>query len=318
MNLELPDADFQHSYDWSRISMIQGVVDNPFVGKSLVAGYGVSGAGSRPGFAWFFGRDSLWSALALDAEGDWATTRLILEFLARYQRTDGKIPHEVSQSAEFVSWFEKYRYPFSRSADATPLYLIVMNDYVTRSGDVAFANGKWDSLWKAYQFLEGTIDASGMPSNLNAGHGWIEQGRLLPVQTELYQAGLGIEAIHDLADLARVVGNVEAGKKLDAEFDDKRTLLNKVFWSSEEKAFSYAIGEDGKRKNVPSVLDAVPMWFGLLNDAESESTIDRLADFDFETDWGARIYFFSIFPLRSRQLPLRNSLAAFHGVGLGC
>src|SRR5277367_1787551 len=228
VNLELPDPQLQQACDWSRISLIQGVVNNPFVGKSLVAGYGVSGAGNRPGFAWFFGRDSLWSALALDAEGDWSTTRLILEFLARYQRADGKIPHEVSQSASFVSWFEKYPYPFA-SADATPLYLIAMNDYVTHSGDVAFAKEKWDSIWKAYQFLESTIDASGLPSNSNAGHGWIEQGPLLPVQTELYQAGLGVEAIHELAALARLVDKAKASEKLDSEFNDKRSLLNKVF-----------------------------------------------------------------------------------------
>src|SRR5713101_8163330 len=39
------------------------------------------------------------------------------------------------------------------SADATPLYIIAMNDYVAESGDIAFAKEKWDGVWKAYQFL---------------------------------------------------------------------------------------------------------------------------------------------------------------------
>ena len=50
--------------------LLQAVVDNPLVGTSLIAGYGPSGDTERPGFDWFFGRDALWSSLALDAEGD--------------------------------------------------------------------------------------------------------------------------------------------------------------------------------------------------------------------------------------------------------
>ena len=34
-------------------------------------------------------------------------------------------------------------YPYAyASADATPLYIITMNDYVTKSGDIAFAQAK--------------------------------------------------------------------------------------------------------------------------------------------------------------------------------
>src|SRR2546429_5187925 len=34
------------------------------------------------------------------------------------------------------------------SADATPLYIISVNDYVVKSGDAAFAKEKWESLRK--------------------------------------------------------------------------------------------------------------------------------------------------------------------------
>src|SRR5262249_44523471 len=69
VNLELPDRELQQAYDWSRVSMLQGVVHNPDLGNGLVAGYRTSGQSQRPGFAWFFGRDSFWTALALDAAG---------------------------------------------------------------------------------------------------------------------------------------------------------------------------------------------------------------------------------------------------------
>ena len=112
--------------------MIQGMVTNPYLGTGLVAGYRTSGESQRPGFAWFFGRDSMWTALALDAEGDFASTRKALEFVAKYQREDGKIPHEIAQGANFVNWFKAYPYAYA-SADATPLYIIAMNDYVPKA-----------------------------------------------------------------------------------------------------------------------------------------------------------------------------------------
>ena len=194
VSVDLPDRQLQQSYDWARVSVLQGLVSNPYLGTGLIAGYRTSGGSQRPGFAWFFGRDSLWTALALDAEGDFGTTRTALDFLNKYQRADGKVPHEISQGANFVPWFTDYPYPYA-SADATPLYIIAMNDYVVASGDVAFAQQKWDSLWKAYQFLLSTYDAQGLPQNFGIGHGWVEGGPLLPVHTELYQSALGAEAL---------------------------------------------------------------------------------------------------------------------------
>ncbi|MGA7929761.1 MAG: hypothetical protein WCA20_27685, partial [Candidatus Sulfotelmatobacter sp.] len=97
VNLELPDNALEQAYDWARISVTQGLVANPHLGTGLVAGYRTSGTGQRPGFAWFFGRDSLWTSFALNAAGDYATTRTALEFISKYQREDGKVPHEIAQ-----------------------------------------------------------------------------------------------------------------------------------------------------------------------------------------------------------------------------
>jgi glycogen debranching enzyme len=163
VSVTLPDERLQEAYDWSRISELQGMVNNPYLGAGLVAGYRTSGESQRPGFAWFFGRDSLWTSLALDAAGDFANTKTALEFVSKFQRDDGKIPHEIAQTASLVPWFKDFPYGYA-SADATPLYIITVNDYVVRSGDAAFAKEKWDSLWKAYQFLRSTYDAHGLPS----------------------------------------------------------------------------------------------------------------------------------------------------------
>jgi glycogen debranching enzyme len=288
VNLELPDHSLQQAYDWARISEIQGLVTNPYLGTGLVAGYRTSGLSQRPGFAWFFGRDSLWTSFALNAAGDYPTTRTALDFIGKYQRDDGKIPHEIAQGANFVSWFKDFPYPYA-SADATPLYIIAMNDYVTWSGDLNLARDKWQSVWKAYQFLRSTYDAEGFPQNAGVGHGWVEGGPLLPVKTEYYESGLGTEALHALSHLAGLIGKNDINNESATEFERRKIALDQAFWSPEKKLYAFALDQSNQRVDESSVLSAVPMWFGLPNPNHANDMIDQLADIDHQTDWGMRI-----------------------------
>jgi glycogen debranching enzyme len=288
VSVDLPDTQIQQSYDWSRVSMLQGMVNNPFLGTGLVAGYRTSGESQRPGFAWFFGRDSFWTSFALNAEGDFPNARAALEFIAKYQRADGKIPHEISQGANFVQWFRDYPYPYA-SADATPLYIIAMNDYAVKSGDTAFVKEKWESLWKAYEFLKSTYDERNFAQNFGFGHGWIEGGPLLPVKTELYQTGLGIEALRALSNVARLTGNEGAAKELSQKFEQQKQLMNEAFWIPAKKRFAFALDKDNHAVDEPSVLATVPMWLGLLDEAKADAMITELAREEHQTDWGMRI-----------------------------
>ncbi|MGA9389906.1 MAG: amylo-alpha-1,6-glucosidase [Candidatus Sulfotelmatobacter sp.] len=288
VGLKLPDAQLETAYDWAKVSMLQGVVQNPFLGEGLVAGYNTSSDSERPGFAWFFGRDAEWTSLALDAEGDLATARNALAFLSKYQRADGKIPHEISQSASLMEWFKSTPYAFA-SADATPLFIVAVNDYVTHSGDIEFARQQWDSLWKAYEFLRSTYDAQGLAQNTGVGTGWIEGGPLYPVRTELYQASVGLEAARALSHLARIVGKEDLANELQQTFDRQKPVLDKTFWSAENKTYAYALDARNNRIDVASVLATIPMWFKQIDGDQARSMIQQLAGPDHQTDWGMRI-----------------------------
>ncbi len=240
VKLSLPDRNLQLAYDWSRVSTLQGLVDEPFAGKGLVAGYNISSGSHRPGFSWYFGRDSMWTALALDSIGDYSTTRTALEFLMQYQRPDGRIPHEIAQTVKLIDWWKDYPYG-TASADGTPLYIIGFDDYVRSSGDLAFARDHWDSLWRAYQFLKSTYAPNGLSRNLHIGHGWIEGGplRFIPAQQpsisageingELYQAGVGVAGVEALASLARAIGKSDVAQDLDHEAARQRATHRKTF-----------------------------------------------------------------------------------------
>jgi glycogen debranching enzyme len=288
VSLELPDAQLQQAYDWARVSVIQGLVTNPALGTGLVAGYRVSGHSERPGFGWFFGRDSFWTSLALDSEGDMDTARTALSFIGKFQREDGKIPHEISQAAGYINWFKDYPFAYA-SADATPLYIIAMNDYLLHSGDSEFIRQQWPSIWKAYQFLRSTWDAQGFPRNEGVGHGWVEGGPLLPVKTEIYQTALGTEALRALANMARATNQQASSQELDQLFLQEKTQLNDAFWLSEKNRFAFALDHENHPVDELSVLATVPMWFGVLDEAKASSTITQLAGLDHQTDWGMRI-----------------------------
>ena len=287
-SIELPDSEIRQAYDWARLSMVQGMVNDPLLGTGLVAGYRTSGPSARPGFAWFFGRDSEWTSLAMDSIGDFADVRSALEFLARFQREDGKVEHEIAQSASLVPWFTGNS-PAYGSADATPLYLIAIDQYVRASGDTAFLPAQWDNIQRAYNFLRSTWDVQHHPQNAGVGHGWVEGGPLSPVKTELYQSGLGVEALRCFADMARAVQEQDSPLEVEQEAEHERKELDQDFWSDPINAYAFALNPQNTRLETPSVLTTVPMWFGLLDPAHSQSTINTLAGPDHMTDWGMRI-----------------------------
>src|SRR5689334_6771259 len=137
--------------------------------------------------------------------------------------------------------------------------------------------------------MRATYDEHGFPKNLDVGHGWVEGGPLLPVKTELYQTGLGIEALRALSNLAHLSGKEDASKELAKNFAQQKPLMNDTFWLSDKKRFAFALDNNNHPVDEPTVLSTVPMWFGLLDEAKADAMITQLADLDQQTDWGMRI-----------------------------
>ncbi len=200
MTVDTPDAAFNDDFRWAAISIDQLRVRHGNE-TGLVAGFYSSGDSARPGFGWFFGRDSLYTTYAINSYGDFALTRTELEFLIARQRTDGKMPHEYSQTADTVDWASTpYEYA---AADSTPLFLMAMEDYVDASGDTAFLEKNWPAVAKAWEF-ERTHDTDGDGIYDNSqGTGWVESWIPKMPHQEIYLALLDEEASGAMARLSR-------------------------------------------------------------------------------------------------------------------
>jgi glycogen debranching enzyme len=315
LGISTPNRELDEAFAWAKVGVDKGVVTNPLLGTGLVAGYRTSGESERPGFAWFFGRDALWTALALNSYGDFQATRDALAFLKKFQRADGKIPHEISQSASLIPWFNDYEYPWA-SADATPLYVIAHADYFRASGDLEFLRTNWDSILKAYRFTEATdTDANGLVENTKFGHGWVEGGGLYPPHEEIYMQGLWVAASRDLAEMSEALNVREVGARARANAERTRTATEQTYWLPQRGFYAFATKKPAKdapeeaergpnraqrqaRLNAlasatifdeNTVLPSVPLWFKTLSNERAELQLDALGAGALATDWGTRI-----------------------------
>ncbi|MDX1547028.1 MAG: amylo-alpha-1,6-glucosidase [Rhodothermales bacterium] len=290
LTLDTPDDRLDDAFAWAKVGTDKGLVTNPMLGTGFVAGYRTAGRSERPGFAWYFGRDALWTALALTAYGDFDATRTALDFLKQFQRADGRIPHEVSQSAALLPWFEDYIYPWA-SADATPLFLIAHADFWRHSGDLGYLRENWDALKRAYAFTKATdTDGDALVENTGVGHGWVEGGALYPAHQELYMQGLWIQAARDAAALAEAVGD-DAFARV-ARADAARTLeaVEATYWLDDAGHYAFASPHPGQPYwNANTVMPGVPLWWALLREDRAQRTLDHLGAGALATDWGTRI-----------------------------
>jgi glycogen debranching enzyme len=314
LRIETPDARLGTAFEWAKVGIDKGLVTNPLLGTGLVAGYRTAGDSERPGFAWFFGRDALWTSFAMTSYGDHAGVRQALEFLRLHQRDDGEIPHEIAQSASLVPWFTDYPYPWN-SADATPLYVIAQADLHAATGDDAFLRAAWPSITRAWRQVAGSdADGNGLVDNTRQGHGWVEGGALYPPHEEIYQQGVWIQACRALAELANALGEAGLAAEARARAEATRAAVERTYWLEGRGFYAFATWRppekprqadpgpwlERRRRRMAAldaapladedtVLPAVPLWWSLLDPARAQTQIDHLGSGALASDWGQRL-----------------------------
>ena len=204
--IRTPDAQLNDDFVWAEMSIEQLKAKAQPSGEiGLVAGYYSSGDSARPGFGWYFGRDTLYTLYAVNGFGNFTLTREALEFLMKRQRDDGKIMHEYPQTAANFDWKE-FSYAYA-AADSTPLFLTTMLDYVRSSGDVAFLLQHREIVDKAWHF-ETTHDSDGDGIYDNSqGTGWVESWPSGMPHQEVYLALLDQQASAAMSKLAGLLGD---------------------------------------------------------------------------------------------------------------
>ena len=275
---------------WARLNLDEAMVCNPDLGCGPVAGYGAAGPGSyRPGFGWFFGGDAAINSFALSATGAFDLVRPWLGFFTRYQRADGKIPHEISQSAGRIRWFEDYPYAFYHG-DTTPFWLLAVGEYFRASADTAYVRSLWPSLVKAYRWSASTdVDGDGLMDNPRAGAGAIEVGDLgVGVQSDIYMSAVWVECLRRMSELAGAAGDTAIAGDAARRFGPARRALEDKFWMPQLRRFAFAILEGGRLNENLTVWPATAMSWHLFDEERGQAMSRALARATISTDWGGR------------------------------
>ncbi len=287
--IETPDKVLNQAYEWAKVAVDKALVCNPQLGCGLVAGYGLSGQSERPGFAWFFGGDTFFNSWALNSFSSFDISRQGLKLIRENQRQDGKIMHELSQGAAFISWFEEYPYGFYH-AETTPYYIVALYDYLNWSNDTEFLRESWASLRKAYRYmLSADTDHDGLMENTVAGLAALELGAFLKkTKSDIYLAALSAEAFKVFSEMAVLMGEESLASESKRFYEKAINSLQDKFWIKGESRYAHAITVEDKPLTETTIWTFMPLFFRQLPSPRVDSTLDLFASSEMSTDWGVR------------------------------
>jgi glycogen debranching enzyme len=285
LTVHTPDPHFDIAMQWAEIAIDQTAVrTGNEIG--LVAGWYPSFDSARPGFGWYFGRDALWSLYAVNSYGDKNLAKQALEFLAKRQRADGKIMHEYSLTADDLhgdlTWATLgYEYA---AADATPLFIMAVADYLRATGDLDFLRAHWDQVKKAYEF-DRSHTTDGVYDN-SQGTGWVEAWPPKMPHQEIYLAALDQASSHAIADMANLMQDQALASS--AATESKHIAEVVASYRQSDGAYAFSRNPDGTFDQTSTIFPAVALWANKNSFPKPDAMLSLWASHHFATDWGVR------------------------------
>jgi glycogen debranching enzyme len=287
--LQVKAAGLDAAFFWARNAIETGWACNDGVGCGLVAGWAPSGLSERPGFGWYFGGDAMLSSWAMTDYGDFQGARAALDFLLDRQRADGKIMHELTQSAALLDW-SKYPYGYYH-ADTTPLMLCSAARYLQRSADRGFLDQHWPQFQKAFRYsVDAMMDPDGLLANERGGAAAVETGALSgKVKRDVYLQGVWLAGLRGYRAMAQWKGAQADAAAASALIQKAAAALEK--WFVEDKGyFAFAELKDGTRYEANSGWQGFLVAYGGVKEELARRAAEALARPTLMTPWGTRLF----------------------------
>ena len=271
-------------------------------------------AAGLPWFMSLFGRDSIitsYQALPFLPE----LARTTLRALAARQGTTvddfrdqepGKILHEI-RFGELTAIGELPHSPYYGTADATPLYLVLLDEYERWSADRDLVRELEPNARAALEWIDryGDLDGDGYveyetrnPRNGLANQCWKDSwnsilfadGRLAqgPIATCEIQ-GYVYDAKCRAARLAREIWeDDDLAERLEAQAERLRERFHEDFWIPDRAFFALAL--DGEKRQVDSLTSNIGhlLWSGIVRDEHADAVARHLMGDALYSGWGVR------------------------------
>ena len=253
-------------------------------------------AAGLPWFMTMFGRDSIFTSLqalpfapelaetTLRALGDWQGSGL-----DDFRDEDpGRILHEM-RYGEMTAFEERPHSPYYGCADATPLYVVLLDEYERWTGDrklvrdlehEARAALNWideyaDLLGNGYVWYQRRNEKTGL-ENQCWKDSWdsisYRDGRLpgFPRATCELQ-GYAYDAKLRGARLARLVWkDADLADRLEQEAADLKRRFNRDFWVEDGEYFALALDTEGKQVDALASNNGHLLWSGIVDQVQGK------------------------------------------------
>ncbi|HSC90235.1 MAG TPA: glycogen debranching N-terminal domain-containing protein [Gaiellaceae bacterium] len=280
----------------------------------LIAGGRSLPAAGLPWFMTIFGRDSILTSLqalpftaelaatTLRALGDWQGIGL-----DDFRDEDpGRILHEM-RYGEMTAFEERPHSPYYGSVDATPLYVVLLDEYERWTGDRALVREREVEARAALRWIDEYADLQG------TGYVWYRRrneetglenqcwkdswdsisfrdGRLpgFPRATCELQ-GYAYDAKLRGARLARLVWKDQAfADRLEREAADLKRRFNRDFWVEDGEYFALALDPDGEQVDALASNNGHLLWSGIVDKSKAKAVARHLLGPRLFSGWGVR------------------------------
>jgi glycogen debranching enzyme len=271
-------------------------------------------AAGLPWFMALFGRDSLitsYQALPYLPELAATTLRVLAARQATerddfHEREPGKILHEL-RFGELTARGQRPHSPYFGSADATPLFLVLLDEYHRWTGDDTLVRALESNARAALAWIEdgGDLDGDGYVEykcrnptsglvnqcwkdswdSIQFADGTLAQGAIATCEIQ----GYVYDAQRRAARLAREVwDDTVLSDRLEERALDLRARFRRDFWMPERGCHALAL--DGGKRQVDSLTSNIGhlLWSGILDDDEAAVISERLLDEQLFSGWGVR------------------------------
>ncbi len=279
----------------------------------MLPGHSLPAAG-LPWFMTMFGRDSIFTSLqALPFAPELARTTLAALGIWQGSHSDdfrdedpGRILHEL-RFGEMTAFEERPHSPYYGSVDATPLYLVLLDEYERWTGDTRLVKTLEPVARAALAWIDDYADLQGngyvayQRRNEQTGlenqcwkDSWdsisYHDGRLpgFPRATCELQ-GYAYDAKMRAARLAREVWRDRAyADQLEAEAATLKRRFNRDFWVEEGQYFALALDADGAKVDALASNNGHLLWSGIVDKSKAKALASHLMSPAMYSGWGVR------------------------------
>ncbi|MEV1145428.1 glycogen debranching N-terminal domain-containing protein [Micromonospora sp. NPDC049799] len=281
--------------------------------ESITLGVQLMAAG-LPWFMTLFGRDSIITSLQVlpFLPELIPPTILMLAGLQGYRLDDfrdeepGKILHEL-RYGETAGFEEQPHSPYYGSADSTPLFVILLDEYERWTGDsrlvrqleaqtraaLAWIDTYGDLLGTGYLWYQTRNPDTGL-ANQCWKDSWdsisYQDGRLpgFPRATCELQ-GYAYDAKIRGARLARTFWNDPAyAEQLEREAAELKARFNRDFWIPDREYYALALDADGRHVDALTSNIGHLLWSGIVDESRAGRLAEHLLGPRLFTGWGIR------------------------------